>query len=290
MLYTIKNKFLEVTISSHGAELQSICSTEGTEYLWQGDKAYWTDRAPNLFPYIGRMINKKYTWQEQEYAMDIHGFALSSEFSVNNQGRESITFQISDTPATLLQYPRKFSFSVTYTLQDSSLSVIYSVENRDTNEMLFAVGGHPGFNVPLEKGLSFSDYRLRFINAQDMKRVVFSDDCFVEHCNGDVILENGSLPLDHTMFDDDAIVLSGTGGEVTLESLIGGPSVTVSYPQMPYIGFWHRPKTDAPYICIEPWSSLPSHVGEKTVWEHQADLLSLEPGCVYTNSWTITIK
>ena len=26
---------------------------------------------------------------------------------------------------------------------------------------------------------------------------------------------------------------------------------------MPYVGFWHQPKTDAPYLCIEPWATLP---------------------------------
>ena len=28
--------------------------------------------------------------------------------------------------------------------------------------MIFGFGGHPGFNVPLEKGKHFEDYRLRF--------------------------------------------------------------------------------------------------------------------------------
>ena len=34
--------------------------------------------------------------------------------------------------------------------------------------------------------------------------------------------------------------------------------ICVTYPNMTYLGIWHMPKTDAPYICIEPWSSLPS--------------------------------
>ena len=38
----------------------------------------------------------------------------------------------------------------------------------------------------------------------------------------------------------------------------GTRRVTVSYPDMDYIGFWHATLTEAPYVCIEPWSSLPS--------------------------------
>lgn len=47
----------------------------------------------------------------------------------------------------------------------------------------------------------------------------------------------------HDMFDDDAIVLRNMPGEVTLKSDKGTRSVTVSYPKMSYLGFWHVPKT-----------------------------------------------
>ena len=77
--------------------------------------------------------------------------------------------------------------------------------------------------------------------------------------------------------------------EVTLECG-GGPSITVRFPGMQYLGLWHWPKTDAPYVCIEPWCSLPADAGKITVFEEQSDLISLEPGKTYTNDWTITIS
>ena len=51
MIYSIENKILKATVDTSGAQLQSIYSkaTE-TEYLWQGDPAYWAGRAYNLFP------------------------------------------------------------------------------------------------------------------------------------------------------------------------------------------------------------------------------------------------
>ncbi|MBE6766508.1 MAG: aldose 1-epimerase family protein, partial [Ruminococcaceae bacterium] len=54
MLITIKNDKIEVAIDTMGAQLMSIKS-DGCEYLWQGDPAYWSNRAPNLFPYIARL-------------------------------------------------------------------------------------------------------------------------------------------------------------------------------------------------------------------------------------------
>ena len=75
----------------------------------------------------------------------------------------------------------------------------------------------------------------------------------------------------------------------TLEEPESTHSVTVSYPDMPYLGIWHWPKKDAPYVCIEPWTSLPAKRGEITVFERQQDLIALEPGEVYRNSWSICI-
>ena len=60
MLHSIKNQYLTVTVSELGAELQSVLGADGTEYLWQGDPAFWTGRSPILFPFVGRLTDKKY--------------------------------------------------------------------------------------------------------------------------------------------------------------------------------------------------------------------------------------
>ena len=77
---------------------------------------------------------------------------------------------------------------------------------------------------------------------------------------------------------------------VTLEAPCGGRSVTVSYPDMAYLGIWHWPKSDAPYVCIEPWTSLPARHGQRTVFERQEDLIRLDAGKTYRNSWLISIR
>ena len=61
-------------IDNHGAELHSIQTLDGTEYLWQGDPAVWNGQAPNLFPYVARLTDQKYTFEGKEYSMKSHGF------------------------------------------------------------------------------------------------------------------------------------------------------------------------------------------------------------------------
>lgn len=290
MLYNISSKHLSVVISDRGAELQSIKDRDGREYLWQGDPAFWSDRSPNLFPYIGRMIDKQYEYAGKTYSMDIHGFALSMDFEVVKHTDSQVVFQLRSTPDTRMQYPWEFAFSICYEVCENSLHVTFKVENRDSSTMLFAVGGHPGFRVPVENEESFEDYRLRFPAPSAPERILFSSDCFVEKNTAAYLLnQDNSIPLRHDLFDEDAIVLKNSGHTVILESAKSQRAIEVSYPQMDYIGFWHMPKMDAPYICIEPWSSLPSAVGSKTVWDSQADLLKLSAGDVYLNHWSLRI-
>ena len=290
MTYTIQNQHLTVTIHRHGAELFSIKDKDGTEYLWQGDATFWSDRSPNLFPYIGRMIQKHYEYKGVQYPMEIHGIALYRDFEVIEHTPTSILFRLCSDADSRRQYPWDYIFDIRYSLTGARLDVQMSVNNLTNETMLFAVGGHPGFNVPLEPGKRFEDYQLRFSNNDLAHRILFTPDCFVEDHTAPYALINGDLlPLRHDLFDDDAIVLNTNAKAVTLECIHGGKSVTVSYPQMPYIGFWHMPKTACPYVCIEPWSSLPSPKGEKTVLDTQKDLLTLEGGKTYENTWSISI-
>lgn len=290
-ILVISNKDLTVQINTFGAGLWSIReNNEGTEYLWQGDKRYWEDKAPNLFPYIARMTNRHYRLNGQEYEMDIHGFAKDSVFQVVKQEADSVTLRLQDCEETRAQYPYYFALEIDYQLKENQLAVSFRVENKDDKTMYFGIGGHPGFFVPLEEGLAFEDYYLEFGKECQPERVSFSADCFVQGEPVPFPLEkNKILPLHHDMFDDDAIILTGMDRQVTLKSDRGRKGVRVSLPDMPYLGFWHRPHTDAPYICIEPWSSLPSRKGIVEDLATQPGLIALEAGAFYRNCWSIEI-
>ena len=290
MLHKIQNNDLTVTVSEMGAELQSILNADGTEYLWQGDPAYWRKRSPNLFPYIGRMPDKSYYLDGQKYQMPIHGFAPTSHFCLAEKSDTRLVFELTENEETYGYYPRKFSFRISYELQNKTLTITFSAENRDEKTMYFAMGGHPGFRLPLADGMSFEDYRLRFSEKSTPSRVTFCKDYFVAGRIPYSLQDDCIIPLTHGLFDDDAVVLEGSGPSVTLESDKDSHAVTVEYPQMKYVGFWHTTKSDAPFVCIEPWSALPSRTGITESLETQPDLTALAPGGRHTNTWSITIQ
>lgn len=291
MDFTIKNEYLTVTIKDFGAELQSIKSADGTEYLWQADPAIWHDKAPNIFPYVARLTEGKYTLNGVTYEMKIHGIAKYMLFRVEAQEADAITLRLDSDEETKKQFPFDFIYRITYRLEGSSLLTTNSVENLGEERMYFGFGGHPGFNVPMESGLAFEDYYLEFSQSAHPWRVGFTEDCHLNGQDEAYPLENDRrIPLAHDLFDHDAIVLKHAARKVRIASDKGSRSVTVSYPDFTYIGFWHMPGKEAPYVCVEPWSSLPSRSGIVEDFAQQADLISLDGGKNYSNTWTIEIR
>lgn len=291
MKHTVRNEYMTVSAVEKGAELHSILGADGTEYLWQGDPQYWADRALNIFPYVARLTEGSYYMDGQLHSMAIHGLAPYAQFRVVSNDGRTMVLEMTDTAETREQYPRRFAFRVIYALKGRVLETVYEVENRDDRIMYFGLGGHPGFNVPMIPGKEFSDYRLRFGQACSPRLVCFNEACFVTGEEKPYPLTGGdTIALHHNMFDDDAIVLTNMAHQITLETDGDSHRVTVTFPQMDYLGLWHWPRTDAPYICIEPWCSLPSRAGEIAVFEKQRDLIALEPGRTYRNTWTIEIN
>ena len=108
----------------------------------------------------------------------------------------------------------------------------------------------------------------------------------------------------HEVYDDDASKITD-GCRRAMEAgadlvfCTGGMSVdpddktplaiTVTYPQMDYLGLWHMPKTDAPYLCIEPWRSLPSRQDVVEEFDCKSDLVHLAPGGEYQNCWKVAV-
>lgn len=292
MNYIIENQSLMVTVSTLGAELMSIKSkTNGIEYLWQGDEKYWSGRAPNMFPICGRLWDKKYTYLGKEYTMPNHGIARGSELTLKEKKNDEITLSLLSNEETRKSYPFDFEYLVTLRLEENTLFVTYTVKNLGKNELIFAVGGHPAFNVPINNEGNFSDYFVEFENECNALRVDFSKECYCTK-NDKYYTQGGvkRINLDHSLFDDDAIFLYNTSKKVTLGTKLHNHSVTVTFPQMKYVGLWHAPKTDAPYICIEPWSSIPANHGEIDDLLTKEQMNHLPSGYTYKNTYTIEIN
>ncbi|WP_308784031.1 aldose 1-epimerase family protein [uncultured Blautia sp.] len=288
MNYTIKNQYLAVEISSSGGELRSVRDSEGTEYLWQGDPDSWEERGPNLFPYIGRTTRQTYTYQGKEYHMPLHGFLIGSEMELADRTDDSLSLCLKTSQKTLVIWPFHFCLTITWKLDGSTLSVSCQVENQDEKTMYFGIGGHPGFHIPMDSSLVFDDYRIDFGKNASPQQILLSDDCFILEKNVPLELEEGRyLPLSHELFARDAIVMKNMPKEITIESPKSHRKIHATFPDMDYLGLWNC--GNAPFVCIEPWSSLPSRKDLVEDLETQPNLISLKAGKKYVNTWSVSV-
>lgn len=290
-LITIQNAQLAVTLDSVGAVLHSI-RANGGEYLWQGDAKYWKRRDANLFPYVGRLTDGKYTYRGREYPMTIHGFCIGTEFAVESCAEDRVSFVLTDSPERLACYPFAFAFHVAYVLDGSRIVKTCTVENRGADTMHFGLGGHPGFQVPLLGAGDFTDWYLEFSQPCEPVRVDLDPENyrFAGTYSPFPLTDGRRIPLTHALFDLDAVVLGNVDRTLSIKSGRSAHSVTVSFPDMPFVGLWHAPHTDAPYVCIEPWVSLPSHSAYVEDLETQEHLIALPAGRSYVNTVTIDIR
>ena len=291
MIYTIQNEYLTVEISDLGAELMSVRTKDGHEYLWQGDSRYWEGRAPIMFPICGRLYNGEYTYLGKTYTLPNHGFARKSVFALKSAAVSFVTMELVSNEETKELYPFDFVFDVTFALNGNELSVKYEVKNKDERDLIFSVGGHPAFNVPLDDGLDFEDCYVEFTKPCEAVRVDFSPTCFLTH-NDKPYSEGATKRIDlrHDLFDNDAIFLYNVCKEITLSSEKSPRSVTMKFDGMKYIGLWHAVKTDAPYVCIEPWTGIPATDGITDDLTTKEEMIHLPSGYSYKNGYSVRIK
>ncbi|MFC6323223.1 aldose 1-epimerase family protein [Companilactobacillus baiquanensis] len=262
----LKNKKFSIEISEKGAEIQSIYNIdEEFNYIWNDkDKKYWKRHAPILFPFIGRSNEDSYLFKGKKYNMSQHGFGRDQLFELISKTDTQVVLSINDTEETRKIYPFKFKFTVTYTLEEDGLKTTYSIKNIDNKDMSYALGSHPGFNVPFGSDDKYEDFYLE-ITPNDLSLEQFEIDP-VPFINGEIEpFSNiqGVINLSHEMFKNGLIILANKDiKSVKLASMKSNHSIKLDISDFPYLALWSKEDEKAPFICIEPFAGLPDKYGK----------------------------
>ena len=288
-MITIQNECLLATIDEKGAQLSRL-ATKRAEYIYD-DPSVWAKHAPVLFPFAGRLKEQTFRYRGKAYGpVQIHGFAPYADYAVEDQTESSVRMRMIVTPEIKAIWPFDFSFCVRFTLRENTLSVTYEVENAGSDVMYYGVGSHPGFNVPLSNGLEFEDYYVAFPEAKGLMENNMSDSCLMlgtqSPCGA---AEGNRIAMRHDLFDHDALILSGMGKTAVLGTEKDRRKVIVTFPDTAYCALWHKVKMQVPFLCIEPWTSLPGYEGQITDLEDRSDYNRLAPGGYREHHLTITI-
>lgn len=250
---SISNKRIDVEISTMGAELMSI-KKNGKEILWDGNPAFWANRAPIMFPICGRLKEDKFLFEGKEYYLSKHGFAKLLEFEVEKKGVDFATFLLKSNKETLEKYPFEFEFRVTFTLSENTLVIDYNVKNIDTKTMYYSVGAHEAYACP--DGIEA--YSIVFEKEEDFATTLLNGS-FLKKETLTIAEKSRELRLNDKYFENDALVFTSIKSrKAALKNLKTDEIVLeVDFNGFDYLLLWK--KLGAAYICIEPWCGIPDY-------------------------------
>lgn len=288
MEYQLTNEYLTVSVKSAGAEITSVKAKDGLEYMWCGDAKYWGRHAPVLFPIVGKVVDNEYTYQGGSYALSQHGFARDSEFEVEQSDAHKITFTLHSNETTKEKYPFDFTLKLHYELSGHQVKVEYEVQNEDTKEMYFAIGGHPAFNCPMFTDETLEDYIIEFEVEEEAKKLGITPEVYLSGNVEDYKVK--SIPLSHDFFKDGVTILTGLQSKtVALKSLKHGNSVTMNIEELPFLGLW-SPEKGAPFVCVEPWVGHTDYITNSKEISEKKDFVKLAAGSVFKCNYEIAYK
>jgi galactose mutarotase-like enzyme len=284
-LHKIGNDRLAVAVDSHGAELASIKTADGAEWLWQGDPKWWTGRAPILFPIVGRSPNGILTIGGKPIKMDTHGFARASEFSVAEQKSDVLRLRLTDSDATRALYPFPFTLDLVFELDGGTLIVRAEVSNTGNARMPYSLGFHPAFQWPLPGGEGKKHWVTLAEKEEPPTRRLGEGLMLAREYQPTVFAAGRYAPADAD-FANDAVIIDSARSRSLTFGVDGGPLLEAGFADFPAFGLWQKP--GAPYLCIEPWQGLTPFVGGSDAIEERPGGVWLEPGAMRGFTMTIT--
>ena len=269
----IENEHLTIEVAPMGAEMQILQTSDGANWLWDGDPQFWTGRAPVLFPMVGRAPDDHVAIEGQRYPMSQHGFARRSEFTLLDNGPDFSRFQLRASAVTKEVYPFEFSLVIEHRLEGRGVRVSATVANLDQRPMYYGIGFHPAFLWPLpgcagEKHIVTLDNRGEPLMAQLSEGLVKREKRPSPFTEGELALHDDLFAADALIFPDGA----GMGLRYGADSR----SLRFTWENLPNLALWSKP--GAQFVCLEPWHGTAAMVGGSDALEERPFVEVLEPG------------
>lgn len=291
-MYILKNERFCAKISEIGAELQSINDGK-TEYLWQGDPAYWGRRSPILFPIVGSVWNAEFRVDGKTFNMGQHGFARDMVFQVLEQTDTEASFRLESSEKTLSLFPYPFILDIKYVLEGNRLDVIWKVTNPSEENIYFQIGAHPAFYYPDYNPSTTDRGYLSFGKKGDLHSTALKEKGCVDAGKTFKIEipENGLLPITSETFDDIDTILLENSQIDTIAMLRSdkSPWLTMTF-DAPVVGIWSPPHKDAPFICLEPWYGRCDRAEFSGEFKDKDWTNALKPGQAFETKYSVTFE
>ncbi len=237
-LVAIAGETLSAEINPHGAELHSLRDAQGRDLLWNGDPAFWTGRAPILFPIVGEVAGGLIRVEGREYRLARHGFARRKTWQVIDQASDAVTFRIEADDATRAVYPFEFTLDLRFAIDPAGLSIAATLTNPADAPLPASFGFHPALRWPLPGGAAREDHIVRFARPEPAPIRRLDHDGLLSAAPEPTPVEGRDLHVRDAMFEGDAIIFDALESRAVRFGAPGGPTLDLSFSDLPLLGVW----------------------------------------------------
>lgn len=282
----IENDFLKIELNKHGACLKSIFDKrKNKELLYQPDGRSWSGQDVVIFPVIAALKNHRYKVDGKSYSLKNHGLIRYNDVYLVNQTEEEITLGFDDNEETLILYPFKFHFEVTYKLENDKISIKYHVINKNDKTMYFSVGGHPALGVNLING-EFENvaievdgvFHKQYLLNEEGSQIVGERNINI---SGYKKLSKEEITAYHTLIYDARNVKS-------IKLNINDNCFIFDVLNAPVVAMWSMEETGN-FICVEPWWGLPDYDIPEEEISKKKEIIELDPQKEFETGYSITV-
>jgi galactose mutarotase-like enzyme len=283
---TLTSDHLTARINPFGAELSSLTDADGRELMTNADPAYWTGRAPILFPVVGRPSGDVIRVDGRTYPMKQHGFARRRLFAVEERAGH-VAFTLADDHETRAQYPFAFRLTLAFSIEGASLLIAAEVANPGDVPLPASFGFHPAFAWPLPYGRPRADHRIVFDQDEPGDLRAIAPDATIAPTRRPSPLQGRTLALCDDLFAHDALVWDPVVSQSITYGAADGPSLRVDFPDTPALGIWTKP--GAAYVCVEPWHGIADPHGYTAEFRDKPGVFQVAPGATKRIAMRITL-
>lgn len=261
MVYEISNGLFTASIQDLGAELTSVRSADGTEFIFQPSEL-WAGQAKTLFPNVGLAKDDYALIRGRKYPMHQHGFLKDCVMDVAEHTKSSITFVLESDDYTAQFVPYFFSVYIRFCLEENHLTQTFRIVNEESEELYFGLASHTGFCTD-------PDSYVDFMGNSDIYEVCRREMKYLTGERKTFPTEDGILPVSPKYYSQGARILDNfSKKKLTLVNPNLKTSVEIEFHDFDRITLWSTPDAKT-VLCMMPWLALPDYEDTNHIFEQK---------------------
>jgi galactose mutarotase-like enzyme len=282
-----------IQVNNLGAELVSV-ARRGTDLGWAGylyrdgevkpAPKGWQSHATVMGYFLHRIKGERTLYEGDEIRGGNHSFLRHKNFAdpeISLAGEGTLSYSLATDQIQPLEYPRKVSFQINYTLNRDTLEVTFIFHNEEVERQAHvSFGLHPGFAIS-----SFEQARV--VLPRGTYRRHLAPNNFLSGETVEFESDGATMPIKPFELPGSFLLETIEADSYVVKLLDYGRNrqVELDFSDAPYFTIWSDLN---PFICIEPCWGLPDHE-EQRPFEKKLGIQTIPPQETFTRRFSMRL-